>query len=97
MKLVPQVHFGVNSGASRFAIERQAVNEANFRCPDELGWKPQVSYEEFHMDVFFLTKVAYHFVILLSLFECCTRRNSQSFLLMELFHEQERYMNASLS
>ncbi|KAI3876111.1 hypothetical protein MKX03_005813 [Papaver bracteatum] len=35
------VHFGVNSGASRFAIERQAVNEANFRCPDELGWKPQ--------------------------------------------------------
>lgn len=37
-----QLHFGVNSGATRFAIERQAVNEANFRCPDELGWKPQV-------------------------------------------------------
>jgi len=35
------VHFGVNSGASRFAIENQAVNEATFRCPDELGWKPQ--------------------------------------------------------
>lgn len=35
------VHFGVNSGASRFAIERQAVNEATFRCPDEKGWKPQ--------------------------------------------------------
>lgn len=38
-----QIHFGVNSGASRFAIESQAVNEATFRCPDELGWKPQVS------------------------------------------------------
>ncbi|KAF5454220.1 hypothetical protein F2P56_023902, partial [Juglans regia] len=35
------VHFGVNSGATRFAIEKQAVNEATFRCPDELGWKPQ--------------------------------------------------------
>ncbi|CAA3026578.1 pyroglutamyl-peptidase 1 [Olea europaea subsp. europaea] len=35
------VHFGVNSGATRFAIERQAVNEATFRCPDEMGWKPQ--------------------------------------------------------
>jgi hypothetical protein len=37
-----QIHFGVNSGASRFALETQAVNEATFRCPDELGWKPQV-------------------------------------------------------
>lgn len=35
------VHFGVNSGATRFAIEQQAVNEATFRCPDEMGWKPQ--------------------------------------------------------
>ncbi|KAK9292706.1 hypothetical protein L1049_020685 [Liquidambar formosana] len=35
------IHFGVNSGASRFAIEHQAVNEATFRCPDEMGWKPQ--------------------------------------------------------
>lgn len=35
------IHFGVNSGATRFAIETQAVNEATFRCPDELGWKPQ--------------------------------------------------------
>ncbi|KAL6560636.1 hypothetical protein OROGR_004195 [Orobanche gracilis] len=35
------VHFGVNSGATRFVIEQQAVNEATFRCPDELGWKPQ--------------------------------------------------------
>lgn len=35
------LHFGVNSGASRFAIETQAINEATFRCPDELGWKPQ--------------------------------------------------------
>lgn len=38
-----QLHFGVNSGATRFAIEQQAVNEATFRCPDEMGWKPQVS------------------------------------------------------
>ena len=38
-----QLHFGVNSGATKFAIERQAVNEATFRCPDELGWKPQVA------------------------------------------------------
>lgn len=37
-----QLHLGVNSGASRFAIERQAFNEATFRCPDEMGWKPQV-------------------------------------------------------
>lgn len=35
------LHLGVNSGATQFAIERQAVNEATFRCPDELGWKPQ--------------------------------------------------------
>ncbi|CAJ1977872.1 unnamed protein product [Sphenostylis stenocarpa] len=35
------LHFGVNSGATRFAIERQAVNEATFRCHDEMGWKPQ--------------------------------------------------------
>ncbi|EEF50011.1 pyrrolidone-carboxylate peptidase isoform X2 [Ricinus communis] len=35
------LHFGVNSGATRFAIEHQAVNEATFRCPDEMGWKPQ--------------------------------------------------------
>ncbi|MED6123210.1 hypothetical protein PIB30_047035 [Stylosanthes scabra] len=35
------VHLGVNSGATRFAIEKQAVNEATFRCEDEMGWKPQ--------------------------------------------------------
>ncbi|XP_010552652.1 PREDICTED: uncharacterized protein LOC104822972 [Tarenaya hassleriana] len=35
------LHLGVNSGATKFAIERQAVNEAHFRCPDELGWQPQ--------------------------------------------------------
>ncbi|XAR65081.1 Pyroglutamyl-peptidase I [Bertholletia excelsa] len=34
-------HLGVNSGSVKFAIERQAVNEATFRCPDELGWQPQ--------------------------------------------------------
>ncbi|KAL2491181.1 Peptidase C15 [Abeliophyllum distichum] len=35
------LHFGVNSGATKFAIEKKAVNEATFRCPDEMGWKPQ--------------------------------------------------------
>ncbi|XP_022748398.1 uncharacterized protein LOC111298003 [Durio zibethinus] len=35
------LHFGVNSAANRFAIEHQAMNEATFRCPDEMGWKPQ--------------------------------------------------------
>eukprot|EP00262_Sarcandra_glabra_P004441 TRINITY_DN15479_c0_g2_i1.p1 TRINITY_DN15479_c0_g2~~TRINITY_DN15479_c0_g2_i1.p1 ORF type:complete len:219 (-),score=39.13 TRINITY_DN15479_c0_g2_i1:188-844(-) len=35
------LHLGVSSGAMKFAIERQAVNEATFRCPDELGWQPQ--------------------------------------------------------
>lgn len=35
------VHMGVNSGASKFAIERRAVNEATFRCPDQMGWQPQ--------------------------------------------------------
>ncbi|XP_031125600.1 uncharacterized protein LOC116027949 [Ipomoea triloba] len=35
------LHLGVNSGAFKFAIEQQTVNEATFRCPDELGWQPQ--------------------------------------------------------
>ncbi|XVE85094.1 hypothetical protein DITRI_Ditri17bG0064600 [Diplodiscus trichospermus] len=35
------LHLGVNSGARKFALEKQAVNEATFRCPDELGWQPQ--------------------------------------------------------
>jgi len=35
------LHLGVNSGAVKFVIERQAMNEATFRCPDELGWQPQ--------------------------------------------------------
>nr|DAD30908.1 TPA_asm: hypothetical protein HUJ06_009759 [Nelumbo nucifera] len=35
------LHFGANAGALKFAIERQAVNEATFLCPDELGWQPQ--------------------------------------------------------
>ncbi|KAG5604582.1 hypothetical protein H5410_026074 [Solanum commersonii] len=36
-----ELHLGVNSGATKFAIERLAVNEATFRCADELGWQPQ--------------------------------------------------------
>ncbi|KAI3435205.1 uncharacterized protein J3R85_006445 [Psidium guajava] len=35
------LHLGVNSSALKFAIERQAVNEATFGCPDERGWQPQ--------------------------------------------------------
>ncbi|KAK4357523.1 hypothetical protein RND71_023133 [Anisodus tanguticus] len=35
------LHLGVNSGATKFAVERLAVNEATFRCADELGWQPQ--------------------------------------------------------
>lgn len=35
------LHLGVNNGSLKFAIEQQAVNEATFRCPDELGWQPQ--------------------------------------------------------
>ncbi|KAF8660592.1 hypothetical protein HU200_057618 [Digitaria exilis] len=39
--IIYQIHFGVNSGLPRFALENQAVNDATFACPDELGWKPQ--------------------------------------------------------
>ncbi|KAF8017545.1 hypothetical protein BT93_H2658 [Corymbia citriodora subsp. variegata] len=35
------LHLGVVNSAVKFAIERQAVNEATFGCPDELGWQPQ--------------------------------------------------------
>ncbi len=34
------VHFGVDVSATRFKLERQAYNEANFRLPDEDGWQP---------------------------------------------------------
>ncbi|KAF3674571.1 putative pyrrolidone-carboxylate peptidase-like isoform 2 [Capsicum annuum] len=40
------VHFGVKSDATMFAIENQAVNEATFCCPDEMGWQPQVSFKD---------------------------------------------------
>lgn len=43
-----QLHLGVNSGATKFAIENQAINEATFRSPDELGWKPQVKLRLFY-------------------------------------------------
>ncbi|XP_020554371.1 uncharacterized protein LOC105156616 isoform X2 [Sesamum indicum] len=35
------LHLGVSKGALKFALERQAVNEATFCSPDELGWQPQ--------------------------------------------------------
>lgn len=41
LEQVVWLHLGVNSGALKFAIERQAINEATFRCPDQLGWQPQ--------------------------------------------------------
>ncbi|GFP80103.1 pyrrolidone-carboxylate peptidase [Phtheirospermum japonicum] len=40
-EIVIWLHLGLNSGLLKFAIERQAVNEATFCCPDELGWQPQ--------------------------------------------------------
>uniref|UniRef100_A0A2P2KBP8 Uncharacterized protein LOC103451988 n=1 Tax=Rhizophora mucronata TaxID=61149 RepID=A0A2P2KBP8_RHIMU len=36
------LHLGVNSGAQKFTFELQAVNEATFCCPDELGWQPEL-------------------------------------------------------
>ncbi|KAJ6791611.1 uncharacterized protein M6B38_171055 [Iris pallida] len=54
------LHLGVNSGATRFAIETQAVNEATFRCPDELGWKPQASYDCFLKSLSSLLMVVLH-------------------------------------
>ncbi|KAK8529433.1 hypothetical protein V6N12_060215 [Hibiscus sabdariffa] len=35
-----KLHLGVDGGARKFALEKQAVNEATFYCPDELGWQP---------------------------------------------------------
>lgn len=49
-----QLHLGVNGGAHKFAIERQAVNEASFRCPDELGWQPQVIIHHYLLRVSFI-------------------------------------------
>ncbi|KAL5723821.1 pyroglutamyl-peptidase I [Ranunculus cassubicifolius] len=34
------LHFGASGRLTRFAIERQAVNEATFYFPDEHGWQP---------------------------------------------------------
>jgi predicted metal-dependent HD superfamily phosphohydrolase len=35
------IHFGVDSGADGFHMERFGWNEAHFTCPDERGWEPQ--------------------------------------------------------
>ncbi|GLJ16070.1 hypothetical protein SUGI_0267500 [Cryptomeria japonica] len=35
------LHLGVNAGATKFAVECRALNEATFLYPDELGWQPQ--------------------------------------------------------
>ncbi|CAM6098322.1 unnamed protein product [Calypogeia fissa] len=34
------IHFGLETGATWFKVEEQAVNEASFRCADEMGWQP---------------------------------------------------------
>ncbi|GAM23508.1 hypothetical protein SAMD00019534_066830 [Acytostelium subglobosum LB1] len=34
------IHFGVDSNAQAFRLERCGWNEANFRVPDERGWQP---------------------------------------------------------
>ncbi|KAB2090850.1 hypothetical protein ERO13_A03G138100v2 [Gossypium hirsutum] len=39
-ELVIWLHLGVDGGAQKFTLEQQAVNEASFFCPDELGWQP---------------------------------------------------------
>jgi hypothetical protein len=65
-----QVHFGVNSGASRFALENQAVNEATFRCPDELGWKPQVALLSYCIPFIISTHFLLHQVSSASLLIC---------------------------
>lgn len=88
-----QVHFGVNSGATRFAIEHQAVNEATFRCPDEMGWKPQVRivgyscevscpHMDFYLDI--LNTISLNF----PRFMFC--RRSPLFLQMAEFHTHDR-------
>ncbi|XP_024990432.1 uncharacterized protein LOC112524708 isoform X2 [Cynara cardunculus var. scolymus] len=42
-KEVVWLHMGMIDGSSKFTIERRAVNEATFLCPDELGWQPKTS------------------------------------------------------
>lgn len=59
-----QLHLGVNSGALKFAIERQAINEATFRCPDELGWQPHVRHS---LSSFFQSYICTHLKILVIL------------------------------
>src|SRR5690606_8025068 len=34
------LHFGVNEKSNTFRLEMYAWNEADFRVPDERGWKP---------------------------------------------------------
>ncbi|KAE8734550.1 Detected protein of confused Function [Hibiscus syriacus] len=64
------VHFGVNSGASRFAIEHQAVNETTFRWPNEMGWKPQVRYISFPLS-WCICNLNFHPIVELL---CCLQR-----------------------
>lgn len=40
--IVLYIHFGVAVGYKNFTLERQAFNEAHFRCPDQGGWNPSL-------------------------------------------------------
>ena len=70
-----QLHLGVNSGSARFAVEWQAVNEATFRYPDELGWQPKVDFLSYFLSCYCMStksrtiyrhfiKIQYHFYLL---------------------------------
>jgi len=37
------IHFGVFAGSKAFRLEKFGYNEADFRCPDESGYKPNHS------------------------------------------------------
>lgn len=91
-----QLHFGANSGSHRFALENQAVNEATFRCPDELGWKPQVAillpsvfiYKHVHSLFHYIFVTSLHSIIYFLLHS----RGCLSYHLMEAYYTQDRYI-----
>jgi hypothetical protein len=87
--IVSQIHFGVSGGLPRFALENQAVNDATFACPDELGWKPQVALLPnclFSLSTH-QTNIVILYVLFASLFLC---RGSLLYHLMETSHRLER-------
>jgi hypothetical protein len=83
-----QLHFGANSGSHRFALENRAVNEATFRCPDELGWKPQVCYNFTVALMYKHVNSLCHYIFLVSLHS----RGRLSYHPMETSYTQDRYI-----